>query len=70
MLGRQAGVVNLRLTGVPLIDPVNVFVETWLVHPYAGVKGANFVKLRYRVRETRHECSALALSACEAKKKG
>ncbi len=50
-------VAKLRLAGVPLIYLVNVFVETWLVHPYAGVIGAFFTKLRYCVRETRQECS-------------
>ena len=51
------GVANLRLAGVPLMYSVNVFDPTWLVHPYAGVKGAIFTKLQYGVRETCHKCS-------------
>ena len=51
------GVAKLRLAGVPLMYTVNVFAQTCLVHPYAGVIGPIFTKLRYCVRETCHEGS-------------
>ncbi len=47
-------VAKLRLAGVPLMYHVNVFVETWLVHPYAGVIGAIFTSLGYCVRDSSH----------------